>query len=108
MSDKAIVTVTAEDVNVTKIYTIAFSVVSGVNYNTAQSITLYPNPATDYIKVANVELGVATIISAQGTVVGTYDLGIDNTISVSGLPAGIYTIKIDTKNTVSISKFMKN
>ena len=108
LSETAVITVTAQDVTVTKVYSVTFSVVNSVDNTSLSAVKVYPSPATNFIKVSNVEAGVVSIISLGGVVVSQTSIVADDAINVSALNSGIYVIKIETKDGVLISNFVKN
>jgi hypothetical protein len=76
---------------------------------TAGSFQVYPNPATDYIRIDFPE-GAATvsIINATGqTVVKTKLSGSVKNIPVSNLSSGLYIVKIEKNSGVETAKFIK-
>ena len=108
LSETATITVTAEDVTVSKAYTVTFTVVNGIDDNTLSGVEVYPNPATNFIKVSNADAGTISIISLTGSTVKQTNFVSDGAIDVSTLEAGVYMIKLSTKDGISISKFVKN
>ena len=68
---------------------------SGVNTVQAPAVSVYPNPASEWIKVSGISGNTtASIISAAGTEVGCYELTEGGKIDVSHLPAGMYIVKL--------------
>ncbi|MBQ8222803.1 MAG: T9SS type A sorting domain-containing protein [Bacteroidales bacterium] len=63
-------------------------------------LTIYPNPASDFINIRGLEKKVdATIYELTGTVILKKTLSSeDNIIDVSNIPNGTYIITIDNKN----------
>lgn len=69
------------------------------------SISIYPNPATDYLHINSDEFIYAHIISSEGKLISTK---IENKkINVSSLPKGIYILQLKTKEKSISKKFIK-
>jgi hypothetical protein len=63
-------------------------------------ITLFPNPATDYIHVVlpeNVHRAVFTLYDMQGKILTCQVIGNQETVSINKIPAGIYIYDIRTE-----------
>ena len=71
------------------------------------TITMYPNPATDFITIDSNENGNYTIVDVMGAVVaeGTVD---NNKVNVSSLNNGTYFVNFTTENGVYQGRFVKN
>jgi autotransporter-associated beta strand protein len=79
--------------------------------NDVSDIQIYPNPATDYIKVIApiYENTTLNIISLEGKIIKTMPLISNQTlISVKELTEGIYFIEIKGNHNNSLLKFTKN
>jgi hypothetical protein len=79
--------------------------------NGVSDIQIYPNPATDYIKVIApiYENTTLNIISLKGKIIKTLPLiSNQNVISVKELTAGIYFIEIKGNHNNFLLKFTKN
>jgi len=72
----------------------------------ANVLSVYPNPATDMIRFANVaENTIKEIYTLQGNKVMATT---ENNVSIANLPAGLYLIKVTTSdNKTATSKFRK-
>jgi len=86
---------------------------TGVDYNTSGSvISLYPNPATDLLRVESEEdLESISVISFSGATL----MNISNRssryteVSLEGIPSGVYLIRVNTSGGIShISRLVKN
>ena len=73
----------------------------------SDSISIYPNPATDILNVSGVE-GVTSLVinDINGRTIKTVNDA--SSINVSDLNAGVYFINITTENGNVTKKFMKN
>ena len=79
--------------------------------NTA--ISMYPNPASDYVILANgsnILLDRAAIYDVNGKLVNTIDLqnmGSEMTIDVSQLSSGVYIVQISGENSTTVKRLIK-
>jgi hypothetical protein len=85
----------------------------GVNENLNARFSMYPNPASTVISIANLDkLNVKSVSIADlnGRIMKTVALeGVDATdINVSDLAAGVYLINIATEEGIATKKFIKN
>ncbi len=87
------------------------------SYNTdnlyaSDEISLFPNPASDYITIRqnkNSEITDIEVFDLSGTTVLKYQAGISSEmiINISNLKAGIYVIRMNCKNDNVYTKFVK-
>ena len=86
------------------------TLVDGINSYLLNSISLYPNPANDYINVQCSTFNVQSVevIDAYGKVINTVNV-IDNPtrINVSSLANGIYFVRVTTDEGVATKTFVK-
>jgi 1,4-alpha-glucan branching enzyme len=76
-------------------------------FNSAQNITLTPNPASTYFSL-NINDVKVQIYSLTGQLVKTYNNQVDGQYDISGLTQGIYLVKvIDTNNNEKTMKLVK-
>ncbi|MDR0830018.1 MAG: leucine-rich repeat protein [Prevotellaceae bacterium] len=86
---------------------------SGIDEVSDNSIIIYPNPATDELKIESVDCKINSveIFDVSGRIVGAgRALPLHNggqTINVSNLPAGVYLIKIETDKGTKTERFIK-
>ena len=65
----------------------------GISENSADAISVYPNPATEYITLKTSSNGNASIMDASGRVViNTRIVSGSNIINIANLPTGIYFV----------------
>ena len=84
----------------------AFFAFTSVDENSMETISLYPNPASDIIHIEGLEgEHEIKIYNAFGILVMTTTLQVNSEINISDLPAGYYLIRIDNWRAV---KFIKN
>ena len=78
------------------------------DYNLGESIKLYPNHTSDYIKIEGIKGGITyKIYNIEGRVVETGATDSNNEINVLQLIAGSYTLSIEGKKQNYIIKFIK-
>lgn len=76
----------------------------GVNDLTSTSISVYPNPATNFVKATG-DVKEMTVMNMNGQVVATSKTA---SVNVSALPKGVYVVKVvDAKGNVTTSKVVK-
>ena len=79
--------------------TAVFGDYGGIGDVLAQSIKLYPNPASTTLSVTVEEPGRASVMDNNGRILWQQQLAAGvNTIDVSLLPAGVYYVKIGTRH----------
>lgn len=73
-------------------------------------LTIYPNPATSYIMINNVEGGSQwTILDFNGKRIVSGTITADITqLDVSGIPAGVYMLQIQNDDNRTTHRFVKN
>jgi len=68
----------------------------GIEDNLASEISVYPNPAYDFVTIANAENANIVIINMLGEIVATVNNASSNqTIDISRLATGTYFVKVD-------------
>lgn len=67
---------------------------TGIHDTEGVTISLYPNPAVDYIQLTGINNGIYTISDMLGNVITKREF-IGEAIAVSNLPDGIYILKIN-------------
>ena len=68
-------------------------------------ISIYPNPATDYVNVEGEGVKGIEVYSLSGALVATEYAG--TTVDVSGLAKGAYLVKVATADGVKVEKLVK-
>jgi hypothetical protein len=82
--------------------------INGITPNLANIIvTVYPNPASDFININVGEPGILQIFDVNGSqlISGHCEPG-TNRINISSLSAGFYFIKINSRKSVHTGKFI--
>ena len=75
----------------------AFSQIRNLNFGNRTGPTIYPNPVSNMLSLANTNIGVIAkieLINASGRVVDTKEVPIPDKINIENLPAGTYIIKV--------------
>ncbi|HLP10516.1 MAG TPA: lamin tail domain-containing protein [Flavobacteriales bacterium] len=75
-------------------------IVTGLNeLETSQALTIYPNPASDYVTLDMVKAGDVAIQNSLGeTVLQRSNVNSKEAIYVGNLPAGVYTLVVDKRH----------
>lgn len=104
-----------QDVNVSKqvIVSQEKSVTTGLDLETSTKIHLYPNPASDRIYIANINVDEHTnisfeIINAYGKIIYSDKIIDRNYIDIQSLPKGLYILNLIQGDKTQIFKFIKN
>ncbi len=110
------VTLTAEDEygNIgTCTFELTVETVLGAQDNVLSNVSMYPNPANEYVTIANgtsVQLERAAIYDVNGKLINTIDLQdmtTEKTIDVSALASGVYMVQITSKNASVVKRLIK-
>jgi hypothetical protein len=83
---------------------------TGLNSYLENNISLYPNPANDYIDVRVDELNVTNmeVYDVYGKLINTVNVINNPTrINVSGLATGMYFVRVTTEQGVATKSFIK-
>ncbi len=77
---------------------------AGVEEHTTHRLRLYPNPATDLVRIAlnaGEEMGTVSVLDVQGrTVLQQAFRGVQAELDVSGLSSGAYVVQLRTERSV--------
>ena len=81
-----------------------------VNEFNAQSIQLFPNPASEKLEItSNQIIDKLTIIDINGRVLNIIEIyNLEYSLDVSGLTKGIYFLELQSRESKSTKKFIKN
>ncbi len=74
------------------------------------AITVYPNPANNYIKInypLTVKINRTAIYDVNGKEIISGESDKNTIIDVSSLSSGLYFIQIEIRNTILIKRFVK-
>jgi hypothetical protein len=87
------------------------NVVVGIKKLTPESISIYPNPATDKITIetsGETQESYLAIVNIEGQQIMTSEITQPkNTIDISKLPSGVYFVRLTGDRTVEVRKFVK-
>jgi hypothetical protein len=85
------------------------ALLSGIEKASQPSVSVYPNPATNYIVIDNAPAGATiTINDVSGRTVHKQILmGNKKTVPLTSLPQGIYLVTLQTENQKIINKIVK-
>ncbi|MGE5479213.1 MAG: T9SS type A sorting domain-containing protein [Chloroflexota bacterium] len=81
---------------------------SAQDVNAGNTLSVYPNPAADYVRIESGEPGRITITDALG--VNKYEASAvagSNNVDLSALPAGVYFVRLSNANGINLGKFVK-
>jgi hypothetical protein len=79
--------------------------VLGTNEPQIKEISVFPNPANDYINISGIDFpSNAIIVNALGQIVKKVELSDSNSIDISGFSQGVYFLKADGFKTKTIIK----
>ncbi len=72
---------------------------AGVNENTLDGVSVYPNPSTGIINVRNTNnaAGTIAVYDMVGKVVYTSEMGANNEINLSANGTGVYVVKVNSE-----------
>ncbi|PLX12308.1 MAG: hypothetical protein C0598_06270 [Marinilabiliales bacterium] len=87
--------------------TVLMNVVVGVDENgTKQVVSMYPNPASDYLQIASSgEITSVRIVNTIGQVVYNQNVGLNRIrVSTDMLPNGVYFVNVETANGIATQK----
>lgn len=87
--------------------TVLMNVVVGVNENGQKEVvSVYPNPASDYLQIGSTgEITNVRIINTIGQVVYNQNVGLNKVrVSTDMLPNGVYFVNIETVNGITTQK----
>lgn len=77
----------------------------------AKHISIYPNPATDYLQIANVNAGAemtVSIMDLKGSVISKKEnVTVNDRIELNELNAGSYLLRIEADGKMAVKQFIK-
>ncbi len=81
---------------------------SNIENNITKSLSIYPNPASDIVKVNSEEnINYIEILNISGQIVSFENVNTNNAeINISNLSSGVYFIKVYTANDVTTQKLI--
>ena len=84
--------------------------VSGIfPINIEQPVTIFPNPATNYITIKSTVESIITVSTISGGIIYKQIMADESkTIDVSSWASGVYLISVETGNNRTVKKIIKN
>lgn len=77
----------------------------------AKHISIYPNPAAEYLQIANVEAGAemtVSIMDLKGSVISKkQNVTVNDRIELNDLNTGSYLLKIEADGKIAVKQFIK-
>lgn len=102
------VDVFAEDLQTYLTYTIDFTVLTGIGDDSADKISVYPNPSTGLIHIDGAKNAEISIYNTVGVLVGEYNNYSEGAIDLSTQANGIYFVKVSSENFVATKRITLN
>jgi hypothetical protein len=86
----------------------ALSTLSNDKFNNTNIVSLFPNPANDFIQLSNIDQANIVITDMTGKVVlNQNNVSKDASINISNLTSGVYFVSVNAENTQETIKFIK-
>jgi hypothetical protein len=83
-------------------------VATGIDNNIFNNVSIYPNPAKDFIYLTNVEKARISVYDVTGAKLRNIrNADATAKIDVAGLAEGIYILKIELNQSVKVARFIK-
>ncbi len=80
----------------------------GIEEKEALSVSVYPNPANDFVTIEmEGSIEKVTILDISGKVVLSQENSTNNRIDVQSLPSGVYFLTVESSGSVGRAKFIK-
>ncbi len=98
----------AEDLQTHELYTVNFTVLTGIGDNYSDNIKVYPNPTTGFVNISGAKNANVAIYNITGTLVAEYDNLTKETIDLSAQANGIYIVSISTNSFVTTKRITLN
>lgn len=103
----AVITVTTEDGNLTASCTVTVLPPSSINSNTANSVTLYPNPVVNTLNISSdKEIKKLSIYNTSGILIEQKS-DLINTIPMHHYAPGMYIIQVETESGTTLHEIIK-
>jgi hypothetical protein len=93
-----------EDLATHLTYTVNFTIATGMNKNTVENLSVYPNPSTGKIFIAGSDIDHVKVYSLTGKVVYEQNSVVNNTVDLTGLENGIYLMTLVDRNQQTVTK----
>lgn len=83
----------------------AVEIVSGIENNSDNNISIYPNPSNGFVNIAVTENSVVSVIDIAGRTVATYNVNANEEVNFTQ-SAGMYIVKVESNGKVSTHKLV--
>ncbi len=103
-------TVTVDDGENTAEASVTIEVVTGIGVeeNTLNNVSIYPNPAEDFIMINSENVEYVEVIDIFGRIVTTSEINGDTRIDMSNFADGIYYVRLHSNGETTVQKVVKN
>ena len=82
------------------------NITTGINQQNLEKLTIYPNPATDWVILKGFQNKILTIYDISGTEVSVQNI-VNEKIDISGLPVGMYILRLEDQEKIVTGKLIK-
>jgi hypothetical protein len=80
----------------------------GIDENETLKVSVFPNPANDFITINTEEvIEKITILDVSGKTVFSQEKGLNKRVNIQHLPSGVYFLTVESSNSVGTTKFIK-
>ena len=80
----------------------------GIDENETLKVSVFPNPANDFITINTEEvIEKITILDVSGKTVFSQEKGLNKRINIQHLPSGVYFLTVESSKSVGTTKFIK-
>ena len=103
-------TVTVNDGEATAEASVTIEVVAfiGVEENILNNVSIYPNPAEDFIMINSENVEFAEVIDIYGRVITASEINGETRIDMSDFANGIYYVRLHSNGETAVQKVVKN
>ena len=103
-------TVTVNDGEATAEASVTIEVVAfiGVEENILNNVSIYPNPAEDFIMINSENVEFAEVIDIYGRVITASEINGETRIDMSNFANGIYYVRLHSNGETAVQKVVKN
>ena len=103
-------TVTVDDGETTAEASVTIEVVAfiGVEENILNDVSIYPNPAEDFIMINSENVESVDVLDIYGRIVTSLEINCKTRIDMSNFANGIYYVRIHSNGATTVKKVIKN
>ncbi len=84
---------------------VLLSFYNGIENNSDNSISIYPNPSNGFVNIAVTENSVVSVVDVAGRTVATYNVNANEEVNFTQ-SAGMYIVKVESNGKVSTHKLV--